>query len=67
MVVVTRGVLRVEVQFEIAKMVGFRGFFASSHIEVSLVLLVGETGKAQNASGVSGGGIAAEFAGHGVQ
>jgi len=45
-VVVARWVLRIDVEFEIAKMVGFRGLSARPNIEVCFVFLVGETGAA---------------------
>ncbi len=54
-------------QFEIARMAGVRRFPASLDIKVCFVFLVRKTGQAQNPRRISGGGISAEFACHGVQ
>src|SRR6266513_2102330 len=66
-VVVARRALGVDVQLEIVKMVDSRGLPASLNIEICLILLVRETGKAQDASRVGSGWISAELAYHGVQ
>src|SRR6266700_24741 len=66
-VVMTRGVLRIDMQFEVAKMVGLSGLSAGLDIEVRAVLFVGETRQAQDTGRIGGGGISTELTRHGMQ